>query len=114
MTVLAQVPAPPPTPDQHVSVTGSLEGWDAVALLLVLGAIVVVILWPLIRAWARRIEQGGVAAETEAELETLRERVRVLEEMQPRMTELEDRVEFAERVLVRGQESPEPDRLPGG
>jgi len=113
VTVLAQVPAPPPTPDQHVSVTGSLEGWDAVALLLVLGAIVVVILWPLIRAWARRIEQGGVAAETEAELETLRERVRVLEEMQPRMMELEDRVEFAERVLVRGQESPEPDRLSG-
>jgi hypothetical protein len=112
--LLAQVPAPPAPPGQQVSVTGSLEGWDAVALLLVLGAIVVVVLWPLIRAWARRIEQGGVAAETEAELETLRERVRVLEEMQPRMMELEDRVEFAERVLVRGQESPEPDRLPGG
>jgi hypothetical protein len=111
--LLAQVPAPPAPPGQQVSVTGSLEGWDAVALLLVLGAIVVVILWPLIRAWARRIEQGGVAAETEAELEALRERVRVLEEMQPRMMELEDRVEFAERVLVRGQESPEPDRLPG-
>ena len=111
--LLVQVPAPPAPPGQQVSVTGSLEGWDAVALLLVLGAIVVVVLWPLIRAWARRIEQGGVAAETEAELETLRERVRVLEEMQPRMMELEDRVEFAERVLVRGQESPEPDRLSG-
>jgi len=110
--LLVQVPAPPAPPGQQVSVTGSLEGWDAVALLLVLGAIVVVILWPLIRAWARRIEQGGVAA-TEAELEALRERVRVLEEMQPRMMELEDRVEFAERVLVRGHESPEPDRLPG-
>lgn len=111
--LLVQVPAPPAPPGQQVSVTGSLEGWDAVALLLVFGAIVVVILWPLIRAWARRIEQGGVAAETEMELEALRERVRVLEEMQPRMMELEDRVEFAERVLVRGQESPEPDRLPG-
>jgi len=111
--LLVQVPAPPAPPGQQVSVTGSLEGWDAVALLLVLGAIVVVILWPLIRAWARRIEQGGVAAATEAELEALRERVRVLEEMQPRMMELEDRVEFAERVLVRGHESPEPDRLPG-
>jgi hypothetical protein len=37
-----------------------------------------------------------------------------LEEMQPRMMELEERVEFAERILVRGQESLEPDRLPGG
>jgi hypothetical protein len=112
--LLAQVPAPPAPPGQQVSVTGSLEGWDAVALLLVLGAIVAVILWPLIRAWARRIEQGGVAAETEAELEALRQRVRELEEMQPRMMELEDRVQFTERVLVRGQGSPEPDRLPGG
>ena len=112
--LLAQVPVPPAPPGQQVSVTGSLEGWDAVALLLVLGAIVAVILWPLIRAWARRIEQGGVAAETEAELEALRQRVRELEEMQPRMMELEDRVQFTERVLVRGQGSPEPDRLPGG
>ncbi|HKU61896.1 MAG TPA: hypothetical protein VJQ44_11810 [Gemmatimonadales bacterium] len=107
MIVLPQGPGPA----EHVSVTGSLEGWDAVALLLVLGAVVAVILWPLIRALARRIEQGGAGAETEMELETLRERVRVLEEMQPRMTELEERVEFAERVLVRGQESPEPGRL---
>jgi hypothetical protein len=113
VTFLAQVPAPPPAPEQHVSVTGSLEGWDAVALLLVFGAIVAVILWPLIRAWARRIEQGGVAAETEAELQALCARVRVLEGMQPRMMELEERVEFAERILVRGQESLEPDRLPG-
>ena len=111
--LLVQVPAPPTPPGQQVSVTGSLEGWDAVALLVVFGALVAVILWPLIRAWARRIEQGGVAAETEAELEALRERVRVLEEMQPRMVDLEDRMEFAERVLVRGQESAEPDQLPG-
>jgi hypothetical protein len=113
VTVLVQVPSPPPAPGQHVSVTGSLEGWDAVALLLVLGAIVAVILWPLIRAWGRRIEKGGIAAETEAEVEALRERVRVLEEIQPRMVELEERMEFAERVQVRGQESPQPDRLPG-
>ena len=111
--LLVQVPAPPAPPGQQVSVTGSLEGWDAVALLLVFGAIVVVILWPLIRAWARRIAHGGVAAETELELEALRERVRELAEMQPRLLELEDRVAFAERVLVRGQESPEPDRLSG-
>ena len=113
MTVLAQVPAPPPVPAQHVSVTGSLEGWDAVALLLVFGAIVTVILWPLIRALARRIERGGVAAETQAEIEALRDRVRALEEMQPRMSDLEGRVDFTERVLVRGQESPELGRVPG-
>jgi hypothetical protein len=107
------LPAQGPAPGQQVSVTGSLEGWDAVALLLVFGAIVAVILWPLIRAFARRIERGGAAAETQAEVEALRERVRALEEMQPRMIDLEERVEFAERVLVRGHESPEPDRLPG-
>jgi len=113
VTVLAPVQAPPPVAAQHVAVTGSLEGWDAVALLLVCGAIVAVIVWPLIRALARRIERGGVAAETQAEVEALRDRVRALEEMQPRMVDLEGRVDFTERVLVRGQESLEPVRLPG-
>jgi hypothetical protein len=28
------------------------------------------------------------------------------------LAELEERVDFTERILVRGQESPEPGRLP--
>ena len=42
------------------------------------------------------------------ELEGLRERVRQLEEMQPRMLELEERVDFTERIVAQGRV---PDRL---
>jgi hypothetical protein len=91
-----------------MSVTGSLEGIAAVVLLLGVGLILATLIWPLIRAIARRIEGGTARAEIQAELEGLRERVRQLEEMQPRMLELEERVDFAERIVAKGRE---PDRL---
>jgi hypothetical protein len=91
-----------------MSVTGSLEGIAAVVLLLGVGLILATLIWPLIRAIARRIEGGTAGAEIQAELEGLRERVRQLEEMQPRMLELEERVDFAERIVAKGRE---PDRL---
>ena len=92
-------------PGQEIAVTGSLEGWDAVLLLFGVGALIVVLLWPLLRAVARRIEAGAVSAEAQVELDELRERVRRLEDAQPRMAELEDRLDFAERLL--SQQEPE-------
>ena len=97
-------PVPPAPPGQEVAVTGSLEGWDAVLLLFGAAALVAVLLWPLIRAVARRIEAGALTAEARSELEGLRERVRVLEEGQPRLAELEDRLDFAERLLAQQRE----------
>jgi hypothetical protein len=91
-----------------MSVTGSLEGIAAVVLLLGVGLILAALIWPLIKAIARRIEGGSAGAAVQAELEGLRERVRQLEEMQPRMLELEERVDFAERIVAKGRE---PDRL---
>ena len=49
-------------------------------------------------------------AEARAELEELRERISRLEEAHPRMTELEERVDFAERLLAQR----EPARLREG
>lgn len=86
-----------------MSVSGSLEGIAAVVLLLGVGLILAALVWPLIKAIARRIEGGAAGAELQAELEGLRERVRHLEEMQPRMAELEERVDFAERLLAQPQ-----------
>ena len=58
---------------------------------------------PLGRAWARRLESGGGAGESDApaEVETLKARV----------AELEERMDFAERLLARERE---PERLPPG
>jgi hypothetical protein len=86
-----------------MSVSGSLEGIAAVVLLLGVGLILAALVWPLIKAIARRIEGGTAGAELQAELEGLRERVRHLEEIQPRMAELEERVDFAERLLAQPQ-----------
>ncbi|MBA3893879.1 MAG: hypothetical protein H0X69_09310 [Gemmatimonadales bacterium] len=54
-------PAPPPPPGSEMSVTGSLEGIAAVVLLLGAGLILAALIWPPIRAFARRI--GGAAPE---------------------------------------------------
>ena len=110
MMLVLQVgpPVPPVPPGSEMSVTGSLEGIAAVVLLLGVGLILAALIWPLIRALARRIEGGAPSAEVQVELDGLRERVRQLEEMQPRMAELEERVDFTERIVAKGRE---PDRL---
>ena len=111
MTLLQGVPTPPvpPGPSAELGISGSLEDMAAVVLLLGVGLILATLVWPLIKAFARRIEGGAPGAEVQAELEGLRERVRQLEEMQPRMLELEERVDFTERMVAKGRE---PDRLP--
>jgi hypothetical protein len=101
-------PVPPQAPSSEVFVSGTLEDMAAVALLLGVGLILAALIWPLIKAIARRIEGGAAGAEMQAELETLRERVRQLEEVPTRMAELEERLDFTERVVAQGRE---PDRL---
>jgi hypothetical protein len=103
-----QLPQPPLPPGSEITLAGSLNDLAAVVLLLGAGLIVAALLWPLIRALARRIEGGGPSMEMQAELDGLRERVRQLEEMPPRMAELEERVDFTERMVAKTRE---PDRL---
>jgi len=103
-------PVPPvPPPGSELSIGGSLEGIAAIVLLLGAGLIIAGLIWPLIRALAKRIEGGGPSAEMQTELDSLRERVRLLEDIAPRMSELEERVDFTERIVAQGRE---PDRLP--
>ena len=87
---------------------------DSVLLLLLvigvatlLGKVVV----PIARAYARRLESGvGPAGD---DLRVLQERVAELERHETRLAELEERVDFAERLLAQ-QRDREPDRLPHG
>ncbi len=66
---------------------------------LALCAVVGLVLSPLARAWARRIERSARSPEADAELGDLQQRVAELEMSQQRMLELEERLDFAERIL---------------
>jgi hypothetical protein len=101
------VPPVPPVPPSEVTVGGSLDGWEAVLLIAAVLVTVGILLWPLIRAIARRIEAGAAVAEARGELDDLQARVRQLEQSSPRIAELEERLDFAERLLAQQ----EPDRL---
>lgn len=71
----------------------------------------VIVLWPLVRAWARRIEGRGQANQASLEeVDQLRQRLAQLEELTHRVAELEERADFAERLLTQHRDA---ERLPG-
>ncbi len=96
--MLLQIPVPtPPAPDAVFVQSVPPEG-VMIATTLIIGMIVLgVILWPLVRAFARRLE-GRVAAGTDP---MLLDRVAELEH---RLAEAEERIDFNERML--GQREP--------
>jgi hypothetical protein len=106
--LLPQTPVPPVPPHTTIALGGGLS--DAAAVLITLAALCTIgmLVWPLVRALARRLEGGGRNAELQGELETLRDRLQQLEQGQARVGELEERVDFAERLLAQGRE---PNRL---
>jgi hypothetical protein len=107
LAALSQTPVPPET-STHMTIGGTLGDAAAVIITLAVMGTAIAILWPLIRAFARRLEGGGRSAELQAEVEALRARVDQLEQGQARVAELEERVDFAERLLAQTRE---PDRL---
>ena len=111
MTLLPQTPLPPlpPVPPHTTMALGGSLG-DAAAVIITLAVLCTVgmLVWPLVRALARRLESGGRNAQVQEELDALRERLQHLEQGQARMGELEERVDFTERLLAQNRE---PDRL---
>jgi hypothetical protein len=66
---------------------------------------------PIAKAFARRLERtGGVDQEMAAEVDALRAEVEALRAIVPRVVELEERMDFSERLLTRERE---PERLEG-
>jgi hypothetical protein len=87
-----------------------------VTLLIVLGffAACTIVLYPLMRAFGRRLEGKGNATISPAlqdELEQIRHRLNEVEAMQHRVLELEERVDFTERMIAQRRE---PERLERG
>ena len=104
-------PVPPPLDPNLFLQTGIPEGVVAIVVFSLIAA--TVILWPVVRALARRLEGKSIDAALRGEIERLQHRLEEVDSLQVRVAELEERLDFAERVLVRGQETtPETGRLP--
>jgi uncharacterized protein involved in exopolysaccharide biosynthesis len=70
---------------------------------------ITIILWPLMRAFGRRLEgKGNPDSALRAEVEQLHNRLADMDSLQARVLELEERVDFAERLLAQAQQ---PARL---
>lgn len=80
---------------------------------IMLGAFASAVLYPLARAYARRIEGAGDTAGLRRQVADLTAEVEELLRDRVRLTELEERLEFTERVLAQARER-EQLRLPGG
>ena len=62
---------------------------------------IALVLYPMARALARRLEGRGVSQDLLQQVDELRERVRDLEASQHRVAELEERLDFTERLLAQ-------------
>ena len=106
---IPEVPTPPMLPPWMV-----LPPQASVMIALGFFAACALVLFPLMRAIARRIEGRSTRADAglKGEVEELRARLGDLEGLQLRVGDLEERLDFAERMLAQRRE---PNRLaPGG
>jgi hypothetical protein len=104
--MMAQIEAPPPPLPPTVVIGGGNDMPPAIFILALLAilATAVIIFLPLMKAWARRIEGKHLDAnEVRGEIDELRMRMQELEADRTRFVELEERLDFAERLLAQGQ-----------
>ena len=104
------MPTPPDIPfDPNMFLAG--HGAEVVTMIVLASlAAATIILWPIMRAIGRRLEhKGGSDPSLKAEVEQLHHRLADLEPLQTRVAELEERLDFTERLLAQAKEQ---ERLP--
>lgn len=107
---LQQAPMPPPV----VVESFPAPPWETLPppiVMLIFFAMLaagVAVLYPLVRALSRRLEGKHSDPALRAELDELKARLYEVEAQQGRVAELEERVDFAERLLASG---PQRERL---
>ena len=110
---MPQVPGPPIPPPHPFdpNLMFMQDGGPPVILLIVIAALTatVIILWPIMRAFGRRLEGRGQADPAlKADIDHLHARLGDVDSLQSRILELEERVDFTERLLAQTQQ---PTRL---
>jgi len=109
--MIQQVPTPPTPPPFDPNLIFLNDSGPPIVVLIVIACLLAttIILWPIMRALARRLEgKGGGDAALRAEVDQLHHRLDEMDALQVRVRELEERLDFAERLLTRGQEATSP------
>jgi hypothetical protein len=102
-----EIPSPPFDPNLFIMNGGA----PALVMIVFLAlAATTIILWPVMRAFGRRLEGKAHDAALRAEVEQLQHRLGDVDHLHQRVAELEERIDFAERMLAR---PPAPAVLPG-
>jgi len=116
--VVGQIPAPAPPPPPQVFIEPPWTVLDPGQMMFVMIALIVaatLVLYPLMRAIGKRLEGRSVGERDvtalKRELDTLRAHLAEVESGMGRVAELEERVDFAERLLAQQRE---PARLDVG
>jgi Tfp pilus assembly protein PilO len=107
MTLIQAVPPiPPPVPSIPVDpnlLLSRLSPVGIVMVVLLVTAAVTIVCWPIARALARRLEgRPGLPPTLQQELEEVHHRLADVDGLQQRVADLEERLDFAERLLARG------------
>lgn len=114
MSLILQVPPPPTTPLPPIATELSYHTQESILIALTIVAVSVVaiiVFRPLMAALARRFEGKSLGAEVKAELDQLRDHLADIEPLRNRVLELEERLEFAERLLAQRKDQ---EMLPRG
>ena len=88
-----------------------MNGRDVAIIAVFCTAIVGMLLRPIANAWARRLSSGPANAELAAEVDELRQRVLDLEAERGHTLELEERLDFAERMLAQRSQPRDLERM---
>lgn len=101
MYTLQTPPTPaPPLPDPNWVQIQSQEQVLIGVIVVVVSIVAIFVLRPLFAALARRLEGKHVDASLRAEVDHLRDQIAEVEPLRTRVLELEERLEFTERMLA--------------
>jgi hypothetical protein len=100
MIAIAQAPTPQaPFPDPNIVIQSQEQFLIGLAI-VVISIAAVFILRPLFAAYARRLEGKSIDTSLRGDLDQLREQIAEVEPLRTRVLELEERLEFTERLLA--------------
>lgn len=104
---MLQVPVPPAPP----SVMVVHDGFNPIPVIMLFGLLIAlfVLLRPLVRAWAGRLEGRSADGKLIDAVNDMQARLDDMEQLHSRVAELEERLDFTERLLSQQRE---PSRLP--